>query len=114
MKEIANEIDFADSYIVSCEMLEGEDSTLKVSICAWNDEKIELTFSKTLQFTYEIGFYLAGLFEITENTPKYFEVINSECGVVSEGCPYKEYVIMDIDDDVVLHIIAERANALLK
>lgn len=125
MKQLATEIDFAGSYFVSCKQMEIKEETelflrlskysiLTVFLCSWEKKTIELTFSTTHHFSFRVGGYIRGLFQVVENTDEYFEFLKSRNEVVTESSPYKEYVVMDTDDRMILHIIAEQATAKLK
>lgn len=110
MKELSTEIDFADSYYISFEMIEGN---LTIYLNSWEEKTIELKFFHTIRFAYKAGSYVTGLFEMTDKTSFYSESMSSHYEIIPEIPPFKEYAIMDIHKNMIFHIIAERIEVLL-
>jgi len=104
MKEIASNIDFADSSYISCET---HKENLIVRVSSWDEKEIEITFINAIQFTYKQGSLIAGLYEKTNEKTFLEEILSRYFVKIPEDNPFKIYVILDIEDFVFFEIVAE-------
>lgn len=111
MKEIAPNIDFADSSYISCET---HKENLIVLLNSWNEKEIEITFINAIQFTYKQGSFVAGLYEKTNESSYLEEILSRYFVKVPEDNPFKIFTMLDIEDFIFFEIIAENVLVLKK
>ena len=105
MKEVAPDIDFADSSYKSCEM---SNEQLSVYLESWDEKKIKITFYNVLSFKYQLDYVVLGVYEKGDEELILNEALASYYEKIPESHPFKVFVIRDINDTDFLKVVAEK------
>ncbi|MGC1877910.1 MAG: hypothetical protein WA347_05265 [Rhabdochlamydiaceae bacterium] len=109
MRDIAPNIGFADSSYKSCEMSNGN---LVVYLNSWDNKTLKISFLNTIEFSYKIGSFTAGVFEKTDEYLLLNEALDLYYEKLPETHSFKVFVIIDIEDFPVFKVVAEEVNVV--
>lgn len=109
MKEIVSEIDFADSSYKSCQTENGD---LIVYLNSWDDRKIKIIFKNAIHFIFKGGGGIVGIFEKTNTSASFLETLSLYYEHIPKNHPFKEFVVIDVEDSVFFEIIAEKVSVI--
>lgn len=104
MKEIATDIDFADSSFRSCEMIHDK---LTVYLNSWDDKTLKLVFPNTIEFVYKAGSIPVGIYEKSDELSLLNEALSLYYEKTPKTHPFKVFAMTDIEDFVFLKVVAE-------
>lgn len=107
-KWLFEDINFADSEYHS---LEFEGNNLRLTLIAWDEQKINLIFSDTIQFVYKLGDITQGIVEIFDNKDFLEEGLIRNYEKIPLDHPYHLFQILDIYDYPYIEIVAANVNA---
>lgn len=108
-KKAISNIDFADASYKSLEMSNDE---LFVYINSWDDKTIKISFFNPIKFTFKIGGFIEGFYEIGDDFSFLNEILEEYYEKIPQDHPFKVFVIRDINDDDFIKVVAESATAV--
>jgi len=108
-KEIAPQIDFADSSYESFEM---KNNKLFIYLSSWDDKKIRISFSNPIYFLFRLGSFVSGAFEKADNSAVLNEALLRYYEKVPDPHTFKFYFLEDIEDFAIVEVIAENVTII--
>lgn len=111
MKKIETGFSLADSTYEFCE---ANVDMLNISINSWDQKIIVVSFKNIILFNFKLGSIVSGIYENTERSELLNEALKLYYENIPEDFPFKEFLILDIDDKPIFQVIAENINVIRK
>lgn len=93
----------ADSSYLYCKT---EDDNLFVFINSWDNKIVKVSFFNAIQFI-GCSSFVEDVYEVEEKSQFLEEALKLYYRVVPETCPFKVFVIKDIDEVAIFEVVAE-------
>lgn len=103
MKELGENIDFADSSYKCCHTCERD---LFVILDSWDSKIIEIEFINAIRFIYNGGDFPQGIYEKT-NDEILLNALKSHYEKIPQNHNFKIFIILDIQDEPIFEVISE-------
>ncbi|MDA3800292.1 MAG: hypothetical protein PF692_14595 [Kiritimatiellae bacterium] len=113
IKKLKIELDvgLSDSELVSYQK---EDSNLKVSIEAWNEQIINLLFSDVIYMQDMGAWRFSEFYELKDNMPIMQKVLSVQFEEIPHDHHYRHFQLLDIDGNSSFEVISESFSVEIK
>jgi hypothetical protein len=109
MKAINSNIGFADSSYENCFT---DTNDLTVTLKSLDNKKIVITFFNILRYNYYLCNFISNIYEETVETPFLKEALSLKYKDIPPDLPFKEYLILDIEDTPIFQVVAENVKII--